>query len=71
MHCFTSLLIDFLLEGDNTHFSPSCIKSHFLHTFIVVRCSPRSKRKPTRYEVSVITRDEVGKLNTILSSFYY
>lgn len=29
--------------------------SHF-----TVRTSPRIKRKPTRYEVSVVTRDEVG-----------
>lgn len=27
---------------------------------ISVRTSPRIKRKPTRYEVSVVTRDEVG-----------
>lgn len=48
------------LEADNTNFSPACIKSHFLHTFILVRVSPRIKRKITRYEVSVVTRDEVG-----------
>ena len=48
------------LEADNTLFSPSCIKSHFLHTFIVVRCSPKIKFSPTRYETSVVTRDEVG-----------
>ncbi|XP_035704947.1 uncharacterized protein LOC110846270 isoform X3 [Folsomia candida] len=59
-HIGNDIVCVVFLEGDNTHFSPSCIKSHFLHTFIVVRCSPRSKRKPTRYEVSVITRDEVG-----------
>lgn len=29
-------------------------------TFFAVRTSPRIKRKPTRYEVSVVTRDEVG-----------
>lgn len=28
--------------------------------FSIVRTSPRIKRKPTRYEVSVVTRDEVG-----------
>ena len=48
------------LEADNTRFSPSCIKSHFLHTFIVVRCSPKIKFNPARYEISVVTRDEVG-----------
>jgi hypothetical protein len=48
------------IEGDQTPFSPSCIKSHFLHTFIVVRARPRFKKSPLRYEASVITRDEVG-----------
>lgn len=28
--------------------------------YIKVRVSARIKRKPTRYEVSVVTRDEVG-----------
>ncbi|GBL74425.1 Signal-induced proliferation-associated 1-like protein 1 [Araneus ventricosus] len=48
------------LEADDTLFSPTCIKSHFLHTFIVVRSSPSNKTSPTSYEVSVVSRDEVG-----------
>ncbi|XP_054722058.1 uncharacterized protein LOC129231720 [Uloborus diversus] len=48
------------LEGDETLFAPTCIKSHFLHTFIVVRASPTAKSSPTAYEVSVVSRDEVG-----------
>ncbi|GFU50764.1 rap1 GTPase-activating protein 1 [Nephila pilipes] len=48
------------LEADDTLFSPTCIKSHFLHTFIVVRTSPSEKTSPTSYEVSVVSRDEVG-----------
>ena len=52
--------VQVFLEADNTRFSPSCIKSHFLHTFIVVRCSPKIKFNPARYEISVVTRDEVG-----------
>lgn len=48
------------LEADKTSFNPACMKSHFLYTFILVRVSPRIKRKVTRYEVSVATRDEVG-----------
>ncbi|CAL8135911.1 unnamed protein product [Orchesella dallaii] len=59
-HIGNDIVCVVFLEADNTPFSPSCIKSHFLHTFIVVRTSPRYKRKPSRYEVSVITRDEVG-----------
>ncbi|ODM93846.1 Rap1 GTPase-activating protein 1, partial [Orchesella cincta] len=59
-HIGNDIVCVVFLEADNTPFSPSCIKSHFLHTFIVVRTSPRFKRKPSRYEVSVITRDEVG-----------
>lgn len=33
-----------------------------MYTYLIttVRTSPRIKRKPTRYEVSVVTRDEVG-----------
>ncbi|CAG9823059.1 unnamed protein product [Phaedon cochleariae] len=59
-HIGNDIVCVVFLEADNTAFSPACIKSHFLHTFIVVRTSPRIKRKPTRYEVSVVSRDEVG-----------
>ncbi|XKL64913.1 hypothetical protein PGB90_004999 [Kerria lacca] len=59
-HIGNDIVCVVFLEADNTSFSPSCIKSHFLHTFIVVRTSPRIRRKTTRYEVSVVTRDEVG-----------
>ncbi|CAB4059158.1 Signal-induced proliferation-associated 1-like protein 1,Rap1 GTPase-activating protein 2,Rap1 GTPase-activating protein 1,GTPase-activating protein DDB_G0291510 [Lepeophtheirus salmonis] len=48
------------LETNETPFSPSCIKSHFLHTFIVVKCSPTPRKRPNIYEISVVTRDEVG-----------
>ncbi|XP_023244034.1 uncharacterized protein LOC111641977 [Centruroides sculpturatus] len=47
------------LEAEDTLFSPACIKSHFLHTFIVVKTSPK-KTNPTVYQVSVVSRDEVG-----------
>ena len=50
-HIGNDIVCVVFLEADNTHFSPSCIKSHFLHTFIVVRTSPRIKFKPPRYEV--------------------
>ncbi|KAG5897568.1 hypothetical protein JTB14_007280 [Gonioctena quinquepunctata] len=59
-HIGNDIVCVVFLEADNTSFSPACIKSHFLHTFILVRTSPRIKRKPTHYEVSVVTRDEVG-----------
>ena len=59
-HIGNDIVCVVFLEADNTPFSPACIKSHFLHTFILVRTSPKIKRKPTRYEVSVVTRDEVG-----------
>ncbi|KAG8226256.1 hypothetical protein J437_LFUL004813 [Ladona fulva] len=59
-HIGNDIVCVVFLEADNTAFSPACIKSHFLHTFILVRTSPRIRRKPTRYEVSVVTRDEVG-----------
>ncbi|KAG7188330.1 hypothetical protein KM043_007988 [Ampulex compressa] len=59
-HIGNDIVCVVFLEADNTSFSPACIKSHFLHTFILVRVSPRIKRKIARYEVSVVTRDEVG-----------
>lgn len=59
-HIGNDIVCVVFLEADNTSFSPACIKSHFLHTFILVRVSPRIKRKLTNYEVSVVTRDEVG-----------
>ncbi|XP_011692326.1 PREDICTED: uncharacterized protein LOC105452685 [Wasmannia auropunctata] len=59
-HIGNDIVCVVFLEADNTSFSPACIKSHFLHTFILVRVSPRIKRKITKYEVSVVTRDEVG-----------
>ncbi|KAL0266725.1 UNVERIFIED_CONTAM: hypothetical protein PYX00_009193 [Menopon gallinae] len=65
-HIGNDIVCVVFLEADNTSFSPSCIKSHFLHTFILVRTSPKIKRKPTRYEVSVVTRDEVGAFKPYL-----
>ncbi|XP_076659669.1 rap GTPase activating protein radish [Halictus rubicundus] len=59
-HIGNDIVCVVFLEADKTAFSPACIKSHFLHTFILVRVSPSIKRKITRYEVSVVTRDEVG-----------
>ncbi|XP_063993612.1 uncharacterized protein Rsh isoform X2 [Diachasmimorpha longicaudata] len=59
-HIGNDIVCVVFMEADNTHFSPACIKSHFLHTFIIVRVSRRIKRKITRYEVAVVTRDEVG-----------
>ncbi|XP_033320930.1 rap GTPase activating protein radish isoform X2 [Megalopta genalis] len=59
-HIGNDIVCVVFLEADNTAFSPACIKSHFLHTFILVRVSPSIKGKITRYEVSVVTRDEVG-----------
>ncbi|KAF2363067.1 BTB/Kelch-associated [Trinorchestia longiramus] len=54
-HLGNDIVCVVFLEADNTHFSPACIKSHFLHTFIIVRTSPRIKFKPTRYETTVST----------------
>ena len=50
-HIGNDIVCVVFLEADNTSFSPSCIKSHFLHTFIIVRASPRIKFKHPRYEV--------------------
>jgi len=72
-HVGNDIVCVVFLESNNTDFSPACIKSHFLHTFVLVKVSPRSRRKPTRYEVSVVTRDEVGAYKPYLweqSTFY-
>ncbi|XP_065311271.1 uncharacterized protein rsh isoform X1 [Dermacentor albipictus] len=66
-HIGNDIVCMVFLEADNTLFSPACIKSHFLHVFIVVRASPN---KPpgahTVYEVSVVSRDEVGAFKPYL-----
>ena len=41
-HVGNDIVCVVFLEADNTRFSPSCIKSHFLHTFIVSDRPPRS-----------------------------
>lgn len=35
-HIGNDIVCVVFLEADNTRFSPACIKSHFLHTFILV-----------------------------------
>lgn len=39
-----------------------CIKSHFLHTFIVVKTTPKTldEGQARKYSVSVVCRDEVN-----------
>lgn len=59
------------VESDSTPFWPGCIKSHFLHAFIVVRTSPSdsnssSSPKPRKYKVSVVNRDEVSAFKPYL-----
>lgn len=51
-HVGNDIVCVVFLEGTETDFSPACIKSHFLHTFILVQVSPKSRRKPTKYNVS-------------------
>ncbi len=51
-HVGNDIVCVVFLEADSTDFSPACIKSHFLHTFILVQVSPKSRKKPTKYEVS-------------------
>lgn len=57
------------VESDNTLFWPGCIKSHFLHAFIVVRTSPANPNNangPRKYKVSVVCRDEVSAFKPYL-----
>ncbi|GIY00646.1 hypothetical protein CEXT_626981 [Caerostris extrusa] len=59
-HIGNDIVCVVFLEGEDTLFSPVCIKSHFLHTFIVVRCNPTLQASLPVYEVAVVSRDEVG-----------
>lgn len=38
-HIGNDIVCVVFLEADNTSFSPACIKSHFLHTFILGKIS--------------------------------
>ena len=67
-HVGNDIVCVVFLETDNTHFSPSCIKSHFLHTFIVVRASAKIKFKPPRYEVRYL---QCGNFITFVSLKFY
>lgn len=40
-HIGNDIVCVVFLEADNTAFSPACIKSHFLHTFILVSLEHR------------------------------
>lgn len=57
------------LETDDALFWPGCIKSHFLHTFIVVKTTPRDPLEPDetrKYTVAVVCRDEVSAFKPYL-----
>ncbi|OTF72652.1 rap GTPase-activating protein-like protein, partial [Euroglyphus maynei] len=56
------------LEADDALFWPGCIKSHFLHTFIVVKTTPRelSPDETRKYTVAVVCRDEVSAFKPYL-----
>ncbi|KAJ6217992.1 hypothetical protein RDWZM_009149 [Blomia tropicalis] len=56
------------LEGDDSLFWPGCIKSHFLHTFIVVKTSPKplDGDEIRKYKVAVVCRDEVTAFKPFL-----
>lgn len=53
-HIGNDIVCVVFLEADNTSFSPACIKSHFLHTFIIIKTSVKRKCSPTRYEVGFL-----------------
>ena len=57
------------VESDDTAFWPGCIKSHFLHAFIVVKTNHKRQPEPgqpRRYHVSVVCRDEVSAFKPYL-----
>uniref|UniRef100_T1KL03 Rap-GAP domain-containing protein n=1 Tax=Tetranychus urticae TaxID=32264 RepID=T1KL03_TETUR len=56
------------IEADDTPFWPGCIKSHFLHAFIVVRTTPKTlgEDEVRKYSISVVCRDEVSAFKPYL-----
>lgn len=48
-HIGNDIVCVVFLEADNTAFSPACIKSHFLHTFILV-CRQYKRKWYPRYD---------------------
>lgn len=51
-----------------THFSSACIKSHFLHTFIIVQTTPKplQESENRKYSICVVCRDEVSAFKPYL-----
>ena len=75
-HIGNDIVCVVFIEADNTPFCPSCIKSHFLHTFIVIRTIQRTRFKPTHYEVSDNNSPHLyalitSKVKTLINSFLY
>ncbi|XP_077862589.1 uncharacterized protein LOC102801706 [Saccoglossus kowalevskii] len=63
-HIGNDIVCVVFLEGANAEFAGNTIKSHFLHTFIVVKLV---SKQPMRFAVSVVSRDEVPSFNPPLS----
>ncbi|XP_070543447.1 uncharacterized protein [Ptychodera flava] len=64
-HIGNDILCVVFLDPGDTEFIPNTIKSHFLHTFVVVK--PVSTQQPLRFAVSIVSRDEVPAYNPPLS----
>ncbi|XP_048581035.1 rap1 GTPase-activating protein 1 isoform X2 [Nematostella vectensis] len=53
-------IVCIVFQDDNTPFSPTSIRSHFLHVFIVVQVEEPNTSN-TRYKVSVTAKEDVPK----------
>lgn len=56
-HIGNDIMCIIFMEGTNTKFAPDCIKSNFLHSFIIVQVDVESN--PNLYTVSVVSRNSV------------
>lgn len=56
-HIGNDIVCIIFMEATSTKFVPDCIKSNFLHSFIIVQVDLESK--PDSYVVSVVSRDSV------------
>lgn len=65
-HIGNDMVCIVFVDDMETPFNPTCIRSHFLHSFIVVHCD--SVAFPKRYRVDVVARDSVPHFGPSLST---
>ena len=65
-HIGNDMVCIVFVDDMETPFDPTCIRSHFLHTFVVVHCD--SAAFPKRYRVDIVARDSVPQFGPALAT---